>query len=221
MAASIWGRLWGTCIFGSFIRGAPRWWIGARARGSLAVDDLGDQRADSGIGLELRDQRFDLGAEGRGIGRVEGHALGLGLGHGVKDALRTLDLSFGMDNTQLGSGAVHTDYSFKFSKRFLNNRLRISMGGRVSTGASAADDNGAYFDNFSLEYRLNQKETQYLKLYYEREAYDWLEGNISVFGGGFSWRRKLRHFKDIFKLKSDDDAVIPVIRTDSTQRKLP
>lgn len=95
------------------------------------------------------------------------------------------------------------------------------MGGRVSTGASAADDNGAYFDNFSLEYRLNQKETQYLKLYYEREAYDWLEGNISVFGGGFSWRRKLRHFKDIFKLKSDDDAVIPVIRTDSTQRKLP
>ena len=34
------------------------------------------------------------------------------------NALRTLDLSFGMDNTTLGSGQVHTDYSFKFSKRF-------------------------------------------------------------------------------------------------------
>lgn len=132
-----------------------------------------------------------------------------------------LDLTANLESTADATGALHTDYTFKFSKRILNNRLRISMGGRVSTGATAADDNGAYFDNFSLEYRLNQKETQYLKLYYEREAYDWLEGNISVFGGGFSWRRKLRHFKDIFKLKSDDDAVIPVIRTDSTQRKLP
>ena len=132
-----------------------------------------------------------------------------------------LDLTANLESTADATGALHTDYTFKFSKRILNNRLRISMGGRVSTGATAADDNGAYFDNFSLEYRLNQKETQYLKLYYEREAYDWLEGNISVFGGGFSWRRKLRHFKDIFKLKSDDAAVIPVIRTDSTQRKLP
>ena len=139
----------------------------------------------------------------------------------LRNLAHELDLTANLESTADATGALHTDYTFKFSKRILNNRLRISMGGRVSTGATAADDNGAYFDNFSLEYRLNQKETQYLKLYYEREAYDWLEGNISVFGGGFSWRRKLRHFKDIFKLKSDDDAVTPVIRTDSTQRKLP
>ena len=60
-------------------------------------------------------------------------------------------------STADATGALHTDYTFKFSKRILNNRLRISMGGRVSTGASAADDNGAYFDNFSLEYRLNRE----------------------------------------------------------------
>ena len=132
-----------------------------------------------------------------------------------------LDLTANMESTADATGALHTDYTFKFSKRVLNNRLRISMGGKVSTGATTAEENGAYFDNFSLEYRLNQKETQYLKLYYEREAYDWLEGSISEFGGGFSWRRKLRHFKDIFKFKSDDDATIPVIRPDTTkQRKL-
>lgn len=130
-----------------------------------------------------------------------------------------LDLTANMESTTDATGSLHTDYTFKFSKRVLNNRLRISMGGKVSTGATTAEENGAYFDNFSLEYRLNQKETQYLKLYYEREAYDWLEGNISEFGGGFSWRRKLRHFKDIFKFKSDDDATIPVIRPDSTQRR--
>lgn len=132
-----------------------------------------------------------------------------------------LDLTANMESTADVTGALHTDYTFKFSKRILNNRLRISMGGRVSTGAATTDDNGAYFDNFSLEYRLNQKETQYLKLYYEREAYDWLEGNISEFGGGFSWRRKLRHFKDIFRFKADDEAVMPTLRPDSTQKKQP
>lgn len=114
-----------------------------------------------------------------------------------------LDLSANMESSADATGALHTDYTFNFSKRLWNNRLRIMMGGRVSTGSSAGEDNGAYFDNFSMEYRLNQRETQYLKLYYERQAYDWLEGDISEFGAGFMWRRKLQHFKDIFNFKSE------------------
>ena len=52
-----------------------------------------------------------------------------------------------------------------------------------------------------MEYRLNKNETQYLKLFYEREAYDWLEGNISQFGAGFMWKRKLEKLSDIFRFK--------------------
>lgn len=117
-----------------------------------------------------------------------------------------LDLTANMESTADASGALHTDYTFNFSKRLWNNRLSINMGGRVSTGAEATEDNGAYFDNFSMEYRLNKNETQYLKLYYEREAYDWLEGQLSEFGGGFLWRRKLQHFKDVFRWKAADNA---------------
>ena len=119
-------------------------------------------------------------------------------------ALRSMgiDISANMETSTDASGGLHTDYTFKFSKRLLNNRLRIIMGGRVSTGSTAAGDNGAFFDNFSLEYRLNKGETQYLKLFYDREAYDWLEGNLSEFGAGFMWRRKLDHFKDIVRFKS-------------------
>ena len=120
-----------------------------------------------------------------------------------------LDLTANMESAADVNGNLHTDYTFKFSKRLWNNRLRIIMGGRVSTGSQFSEDNGAYFDNFSLEYRLNQKETKYLKLYYEREAYDWLEGNLSEFGAGFMWRRKLRHFKDIFRSKEDNPVVAP------------
>jgi len=122
-----------------------------------------------------------------------------------------LDLSANMESAADVNGTLHTDYTFKFSKRLWDNRLRIIIGGRVSTGSQFAEENGAYFDNFSLEYRLNQKETKYLKLYYEREAYDWLEGNLSEYGAGFMWRRKLGSFRDIFHFKNDSPIVAPKV----------
>ncbi len=134
------------------------------------------------------------------------------------NALRTLDLSFGMDNTTLGSGSVHTDYSFKFSKRFWNNRLRIVVGGKVSSGAEVENQNNTFFDNVTFEYRMNATSNKYLKLFYERDSYDWLEGNVSKFGGGFMWRRKLQHFRDIFRFKSES-ATIPAEQNDTTTEK--
>ncbi|TXJ58910.1 hypothetical protein ETF27_10040 [Prevotella brunnea] len=121
-----------------------------------------------------------------------------------------LDLTANMESTADANGSLHTDYTFKFSKRLWDNRLRIIMGGRVSTGSQLSDHNGAFFDNLSLEYRLNRKETKYIKLYYEREAYDWLEGEQSEFGVGFLWRRKLSHFKDIFRFrKNKEERIAP------------
>ncbi|WP_028896341.1 translocation/assembly module TamB domain-containing protein [Prevotella sp. HUN102] len=116
-----------------------------------------------------------------------------------------LDITANMESAADANGSLHTDYTFKFSKRLWDNRLRIIMGGRVSTGSQFSERNGAFFDNLSVEYRLNKKETKYLKLYYEREAYDWLEGEQGEYGIGFMWRRKLRHFKDIFKFRSNGE----------------
>jgi len=134
------------------------------------------------------------------------------------NALRTLDLSFGMDNTTLGSGSVHTDYSFKFSKRFWNNRLRIVVGGKVSSGAEVENQNNTFFDNVTFEYRMSATSNKYLNLFYERDSYDWLEGNVSKFGGGFMWKRKLQHFRDIFRFKNES-ATIPAVQTDTTTEK--
>ncbi len=133
------------------------------------------------------------------------------------NALRSmgLDISANLETSADANGALHTDYTFKFSKRLLNNRLRIIMGGRVSTGGSEAVDNGAFFDNFSMEYRLNQRETQYLKLFYQRNSYDWLDGSVSQFGAGFMWRRKLSKLSDIFNFKTA--STLPMMpRRDST-----
>lgn len=116
-------------------------------------------------------------------------------------ALRTLDLSFGMDNTTGSDGETHTDYSFKFSKRFWNNRLRIVIGGKVSSGATVPNQNDTFFDNVTFEYRLSQNSNKYLKLFYDRDSYDWLEGYVEQFGAGFMYRRKLQKLTDLFRFK--------------------
>ena len=115
-------------------------------------------------------------------------------------ALKTLDVSIGIDNTTDASGTMHTDYSFKFAKRFLNNRLKIEIGGLVSSGNNTAmGQKQSFFDNVSMEYRLNQNATQNLKMFYKQNVYDWLEGYNSEYGVGFVWRRKLDNFLDIFR----------------------
>ena len=125
-------------------------------------------------------------------------------------ALRTLDVSFGVDNSFNDHGDLHTDYSFKFAKRFWNNRLRIVVGGKLSSGSDVVYEDETFFDNVTFEYRLSPTSNKYLNLFYKRDDYDWLEGSVSKFGAGFMWKRKLRHFKDIFRFDKDVDLMRPV-----------
>ena len=123
------------------------------------------------------------------------------------NALRTLDLSVGMDNSTDASGNMHTDYSFKFAKRFLDNRLKIVVGGKVSTGAELQQRNNSFFDNVLLEYRLDQSANKFVTLFYENNNYDWLDGYTQKYGGGFTWRRKLQSFWDIFRFKEPSPTI--------------
>lgn len=133
------------------------------------------------------------------------------------NALRTLDLSFGMDNSTDASGTTHTDYSFKFAKRFWNNRVKISVGGKISTGAEVQNQNNSFFDNVSLEYRLDDTANKYVNLFFENNSYDWLDGYTRLFGGGFIWRRSMQNFWDIVNFKSDTENVPSL--TDSVKVK--
>lgn len=143
------------------------------------------------------------------------------------NALKTLDLSVGVDNVTDASGTMHTDYSFKFAKRFWNNRLRIQIGGKVSSdqNVNASGQEQSFFDNVSMEYRLSPTGNQYVGLFYKQNAYDWLEGYTSEYGGGFIWRRQAESFWDIFRFKSrrqvsmrpDAMQVPAVLRADSVR----
>ena len=130
-------------------------------------------------------------------------------------ALKTVDINIGVENSVSSSGAATTDYSFQFSKRFFNNRLKIEIGGLVSTGASVQGQKQSFFDNVSMEYRLNQEGTKNLKIFYKQNSYDWLEGYTSEYGAGFVWRKKFDSWRNLFRSTTPQSTMPHSIKTDS------
>lgn len=117
-------------------------------------------------------------------------------------ALATIDLSFGMENGTTASGQSTTDYSFQFSKRFLNNRMNLVVGGKVSTGADAHNTAESFIDNIALEYRLDAAGKRYVRVFYDREAQDALEGTLMKTGFGLVLRRKSETLGELFLFRS-------------------
>ncbi len=113
-------------------------------------------------------------------------------------ALQTIDLSFGMENGTSASGGTTTDYSFQFSKRFLDDRISVKVGGSVQTGADAQNSAASFIDNISLEYRLDNSGTRYVRVFYDREAHDPLEGTMMKTGAGMILRRKTDRLGELF-----------------------
>jgi hypothetical protein len=111
---------------------------------------------------------------------------------------------------------MHTDYSFRFAKRFWNNRLSVQIGGRVSTGAEVQGQQQSFFDNVTMEYRLSPTSNQYLKLFYNQNVYDWLEGYTGEYGGGYVWKKKLDKLTDLFKKPAQQQ---PISRPSLTERR--
>lgn len=123
------------------------------------------------------------------------------------NALRTLDLSIGLDNTTDAAGTLHTDYTFKFAKRFWNNRVRVVVGGKVSSSQASAEN---LFDNVALEYRLSQNSNTNLRLFYDRATYDFLEGYVGQYGVGIIWKKKLQSLSELFKWNKTQVTEFPV-----------
>ncbi len=113
-------------------------------------------------------------------------------------ALKTVDVNFGIDNTINQAGISQTDYNFSFAKRFWGNRIRVIIGGKVSTGENVVNNGQTIIDNVSLEYRLDNSATRYVKLYYDKNYESLLEGELTEMGAGAVFRRKSAKLGDLF-----------------------
>ena len=174
-----------------------------------ALDDASVQNQLLALGAEERNKRA-IGLLLTGLyldedktGRIKfdmGSALNSFLQSEVNqltgDLLKGVDFNFGMENYER-MGMEGTNYSFRFAKRFYNDRLNIVLGGNVSTG-NIPNDNNTFINDASIEYRLDPGGSRYAKLFYLRQYESLLEGEITKYGGGVVFRRKIRRLGDLF-----------------------
>lgn len=113
-------------------------------------------------------------------------------------ALKTIDINLGVESGTSQTGTSTTDYSFQFAKRFWGNRISVIIGGKVSTGADATNSAESFINNVSVEYRLDQGATRYVKAFYDRDTQDPLEGQLTKTGAGLVLRRKTDRLGELF-----------------------
>ena len=116
--------------------------------------------------------------------------------------LQGTDLNLGVDHYDGSSGeAARTDFTYSFSRRFYNDRIRIIVGGKVQSGAGVMNQGQTFLDNVSLQYQLDKSGEQYLSLYHKLVTDNVLEGEFTETGVGYVIRRKMSSLLDLFRRK--------------------
>lgn len=126
-------------------------------------------------------------------------------------ALSTMvNIDVGMEQTVRDDGTKRTDYSFKFSRHFLSDKLNVIIGGKVTADNGENRSEGAYIDDISLEWRLDNGGTQYVRLFHEKDYSNLIEGELDKNGAGVVLRKKVDKFSDLFlwlrKKEKDPDS---------------
>ena len=97
-----------------------------------------------------------------------------------------------------GTGAQQTDYSLSVSQRFLNDRMRVTIGGKMSTGDEVQQSDGAVLSDVSLEWLIKSDASQYARLFRHINYQSILEGQVIESGVGYVQRRNAYKFKHLF-----------------------
>jgi uncharacterized heparinase superfamily protein len=126
----------------------------------------------------------------------------------AKTTIQGVDISFGIDTyvqaSQTGAEETKTSLSYEVRKSFLNNRAQIEFSGRLNDLTQQHGATDASLNNISFEYRLDSAATKYIKVYSEYSYEDVFTGEIVKTGVGFTYRRRYRHLRDIWRGKKKE-----------------
>lgn len=118
---------------------------------------------------------------------------------------RKTGLTFGVDSYNTDENTTRTDYTYQFSKQLFNDRVRVKIGGRISTDNNEMQGGGNVQDNLvddiSIEYVFTKKRNLFLKVFRHSNYESVLDGEVTQTGIGIVWRKNFRKLKDLFKHK--------------------
>jgi hypothetical protein len=121
----------------------------------------------------------------------------------ARNNLKGVDFSMGIDTRTdaTATGGSRTDYSYSVTKSIFSDRVKISIGGKVSDEATSANFANTLLEDVSFEYRLTRRDNMFLKLYRYNTRESMLEGEVTETGVGILLRKKVNRFQDIFRFR--------------------
>lgn len=121
---------------------------------------------------------------------------------------RKAGLTVGFDSHNTDENTTRTDVTYQFSRQLFNDRVRVKIGGRISTDGNDGQGNSLQdnlVDDISIEYVLTKKRNLYAKVFRHSNYESVLDGEVTQTGVGIVWRKNFRKFKDLFKNKNREE----------------
>ena len=118
---------------------------------------------------------------------------------------RKAGLTVGFDAHGTEDNITRTDVTYQFSRQLFNDRVRVKIGGRISTDGN--EDGGGsrrnnLVDDISIEYTMTRRRNLFSKVFRHSNYESVLDGQVVRTGVGVVWRKNFRKFTDLFKNKN-------------------
>ena len=121
------------------------------------------------------------------------------------DLIQGVDLNFGVtsgEDYSSGTATNRTDLNVGLSKRFLNDRLTVSVGNNFNLeGAQAGQKTSNIAGNVSVNYKLS-KDGRYTLRAYRKDEFIVIQGQVVETGIGFSLTVDYNRFREIFRKRT-------------------
>ena len=152
----------------------------------------------------LQSQGGNAGVEGAIRSSVSG-LLTDQLNNLAGDLITGVDLNFGVtsgEDYSSGTATNRTDLNVGLSKRFLNDRLTVSVGNNFNLeGAQAGQKTSNIAGNVSVNYKLS-KDGRYTLRAYRKDEFIVIQGQVVETGIGFSLTVDYNRFREIFRKRT-------------------
>jgi hypothetical protein len=155
----------------------------------------------------LQSQGGNAGVEGAIRSSVSG-LLTDQLNNLAGDLITGVDLNFGVtsgEDYSSGTATNRTDLNVGLSKRFLHDRLTVSVGNNFNLeGAQAGQKTSNIAGNVSVNYKLS-KDGRYTLRAYRKDEFIVIQGQVVETGIGFSLTVDYNRFREIFRKRTAEE----------------
>ena len=123
--------------------------------------------------------------------------------------IRGLDINFELESYEdytEGQAAGRTELQMEVSRNFLDERMRITVGGNIELEDETQRQTGAsdIAGDFSIEYLLTPEGNLIIKGFRNRDYGDLIEGDVTETGVSLVFSRSYNRFRELFRRREEE-----------------